>query len=94
MLSFCITELRRNTTPTQEEVEEVEDDIEDYKEAFQLLDVDKNGEITKSDLDNFIKARLGKSSSFLAQNFVYKIKFLRRTNFPLDLCRPAPFLYR
>ena len=36
-----------------------DEDDEDFKKAFALLDVDHNGEITKVDLSMFIKAHLG-----------------------------------
>ena len=38
-----------------------EDDVEDYLKAFALLDIDNNGEITKADLDSFMKAKLGEN---------------------------------
>ena len=33
--------------------------MEDYRKAFSLLDIDSNGEITKADLDSFMRNKLG-----------------------------------
>ena len=54
----------RSTLPesiSTEEHQHEEDDMEDFKKAFQLLDVDRNGEITRSDLESFMKANLDES---------------------------------
>ena len=40
-----------------------EDDMEDFRKAFSLLDRDNNGEITKADLDSFIKNKLGEETT-------------------------------
>ena len=40
---------------------EEEDSLADLKMAFQLLDVDQNGEITKRDLESFMKDNLCES---------------------------------
>ena len=50
--------LSRNSTPNVEQTK-AEDDMEDYEKAFSLLDIDDNGEITKADLELFMKSKLG-----------------------------------
>ena len=47
-----------STIPLTEQ-SKAEDDIEDYRKAFSLLDIDNNGEITKADLDSFMRSKLG-----------------------------------
>ena len=39
------------------------DDMEDFRKAFSLLDRDNNGEITKADLDSFIRNKLGEETT-------------------------------
>ena len=59
-LSFHVYILaREEPTPTTLD----DEDLEDFKKAFTLLDGDENGEITKTDLSNFIKAHLGKTDA-------------------------------
>ena len=37
--------------------------MEDFRKAFSLLDRDNNGEITKADLDSFIRNKLGEETT-------------------------------
>ena len=37
--------------------------MEDFRKAFALLDGDDNGEITKADLDSFMKNKLGEAAT-------------------------------
>ena len=62
----------------------IEDDDEDYKKAFLLLDGDNNGEITKVDLSNFIKAHLG--ILFISNFCGYAYPFRTKTTAFCDEC--------